>query len=82
MGYTKNRNLYRVPYLQMLWVMVILISGIPCPRHITVPFGAEHLRATWPRPEQSHIHPEDCSPDGTDNNARDEASSARAQRHS
>ena len=26
----------------------------------------KHLRATWPRPEQSHLLPEACSPDGTD----------------
>ena len=25
----------------------------------------KHLRATWPRPEQSHLLPEACSPDGT-----------------
>ena len=27
----------------------------------------KHLRATWPRPEQSHLLPEACSPDGTNN---------------
>ena len=27
----------------------------------------KHLRATWPRPEQSHLFPEACSPNGTDN---------------
>ena len=27
----------------------------------------KHLRATWPRPEQSHIIPESCSLNGTDN---------------
>ena len=27
----------------------------------------KHLRATWPRPEQSHILHEACSPNGTDN---------------
>ena len=27
----------------------------------------KHLRATWPRPEQSHLLPETCSPNGTDN---------------
>ena len=27
----------------------------------------KHLRATWPRPEQSHLLPEACSPNGTDN---------------
>ena len=26
----------------------------------------KHLRATWPRPEQSHLFPEACSPNGTD----------------
>ena len=26
----------------------------------------KHLRATWPRPEQSHLLPEACSLDGTD----------------
>ena len=25
------------------------------------------LRTTWSRPEQSHLIPETCSPDGTDN---------------
>ena len=34
----------------------------------------KHLRATWPRPEQSYLLPEACSPNGTDNNARDERS--------
>ena len=27
----------------------------------------KHLRATWPSPEQSHLLPEACSPNGTDN---------------
>ena len=27
----------------------------------------KHLRATWPRPEQSHLLPEACSLNGTDN---------------
>ena len=27
----------------------------------------KHLRATWPRPEQSHLLPETCSSIGTDN---------------
>ena len=27
----------------------------------------EHLRATWPRPEQSHLLPEACFPNGTHN---------------
>ena len=27
----------------------------------------KHLQATWPRLEQSHLLPEACSPDGTDN---------------
>ena len=27
----------------------------------------KHLRATWPRPEPSHLLPEACSPNGTDN---------------
>ena len=27
----------------------------------------KHLRATWPRPEQSYLLPEACSPNGTDN---------------
>ena len=35
----------------------------PSPYHL-VP---KHLRATWPRPEQSHLLPEACSPNGTDN---------------
>ena len=39
----------------------------------------KHLRATWPRPEQSHLLPEACSPNGTttDNNARDKRSVPR-----
>ena len=27
----------------------------------------KHLRTTWSRPEQSHLLPETCSPNGTDN---------------
>ena len=27
----------------------------------------KHLRTTWSRPEQSHLLPEACSPNGTDN---------------
>ena len=45
----------------------VTISGTPCPRHIIVPLVPKHLRATWPRPEQSHLLPEACSPNGTDN---------------
>ena len=41
----------------------VTISGTPYPRHFTVPFGAEAPR---PRPEQSHLLPEACSPDDTD----------------
>ena len=26
----------------------------------------KHIWATWPRPEQSHLLPDACSPDGTD----------------
>ena len=35
----------------------VAISGTPCPRHITVPFGCRTAPslATWPRPEQSHL---------------------------
>ena len=46
----------------------------------------KHLRATWPRPEQSHLLPEACSPNGTDNRRQRQktngASSPRTQRHS
>ena len=45
---------------------VVLIAGVTIsgtPYHL-VP---KHLRATWPRPEQSHLLPEACSPNGTDN---------------
>ena len=108
MGYTKNRNFYRVPNLQIfapgaaLWwflnlseslakplVMAklnmaylsslnkrakLLSSYLPVsPSRIlrapgTSPYHLvpKHLRATWPRPEQSHLLPEACSPDGTD----------------
>ena len=57
---------------------VVLIAGVtiygtPCPRHITVHLVPNQLRAIWPRPEQSHLLPEACSPNGTDN-ARDEQS--------
>ena len=40
----------------------VTISGTPCPRHIIVPFGAEAPSGPWPRPEQSHLLPEACSP--------------------
>ena len=30
------------------------------------PLVPKHIRATWPRPEQSHLLPEACSPNGTD----------------
>ena len=39
---------------------VVLIAGVT----ISDP---KHLRATWPRPKQSHLLPEACSPNGTDN---------------
>ena len=53
-------------------VLIAGVSGTPSrvlrapgtsPYHL-VP---KHLRATWPRPEQSHLLPEACSPNGTDN---------------
>ena len=40
----------------------VLRAPVTSPYHL-VP---KHLRATWPRPEQSHVLPEACSPDGTD----------------
>ena len=44
---------------------VVLIAGVTgTSSYHLVP---KHLRATWPRPEQSHLLPEACSPDGTDN---------------
>ena len=47
----------------------------------------KHLRATWPRPEQSHLLPEACSPNGTDNRQQRQRQTerprpARTQRHS
>ena len=49
-------------------------------------FVPKHLRATWPRPDQSHLLPEACSPNGTDNRQQRQrqtgASPARTQRHS
>ena len=38
--------------------------------HITVPFGAEAPGHVAWRPEQSHLLPEACSPNGTDNRQR------------
>ena len=44
---------------------VVLIAGVPgTSSYHLVP---KHLRATWPRPEQSHLLPEACSPNGIDN---------------
>ena len=43
---------------------VVLIVGVIVKFNHLVP---KHLRATWPRPEQSHLLPEACSPNGTDN---------------
>ena len=53
------------------YIAGVTISGTPCPRHITVPFGAEapsgHVAIfEKKRPEQSHLLPEACSPNGTD----------------
>ena len=53
----------------------LLLSSLPVsPSHVlrapgTSPYHLvpKHLRATWPRPEQSHLLPEACSPNGTDN---------------
>ena len=46
----------------------------------------KHLRATWPRPEQSHLLPEACSPNGnrqqTTTPETNGAFPARTQRHS
>ena len=44
------------------------VLGTPCPRHIIVyHLVCKHLQATWPKPEQSHLLSEACSPNGTDN---------------
>ena len=45
----------------------VTISGTPCPGTSSYHLVPKHLRATWPRPEQSHLLPEACSPNGTDN---------------
>ena len=44
--------------------VTILLRVLRAPGTSLVP---KHLRATWPRPEQSHLLPEACSPNGTDN---------------
>ena len=41
----------------------VLRAPATSPYHLVT----KHLRATWPRPEQSHLLPEACSPNGTDN---------------
>ena len=45
----------------------VTISGTPCSQHITVPFGAEAPSGHVAQAEQSHLLPEACSPNGTDN---------------
>ena len=50
---------------------VVLIAGVTifgtlCPGTSLYHLVPKHLRATWPRPEQSHL-PEACSPNGADN---------------
>ena len=37
----------------------------------------KHLRATWPRPEQSHLLPEACSPNGTVNRQQRQSQTER-----
>ena len=54
---------------------VLLLSSLPvspsrvlrAPGTSSYHLVPKHLRATWPRPEQSHLLPETCSPNGTDN---------------
>ena len=57
----KNRAKLLSSYLPVSPSRVLRATGTS-PYHL-VP---KHLRATWPRPEQSHLLPEACSPDGTD----------------
>ena len=57
----KNREKLLSSYLPVSPSRVLRAPGTS-PYHL-VP---KHLRATWPRPEQSHLLPEACSPDGTD----------------
>ena len=53
----------------------LLLSSLPvspsrvlrAPGTSSYHLGPKHLWATWPRPEQSHLLPEACSPNGTDN---------------
>ena len=58
----KNRAKLLSSYLPVSPSRVLRAPGTS-PYHL-VP---KHLRATWPRPEQSHLLPEACSPNGTDN---------------
>ena len=57
----KNRAKLLSSYLPVSPSRVLRAPGTS-PYHL-VP---KHLRATWPRPEQSHLLPEACSPNGTD----------------
>ena len=57
----KNRAKLLSSYLSVSPSRVLRAPGTS-PYHL-VP---KHLRATWPRPEQSHLLPEACSPNGTD----------------
>ena len=67
----KNRAkllLSSLPHL--LIVLIALLSSsrvLRAPGTSSYHLVPEHLRATWPRPEQSHLLPEACSPNGTDN---------------
>ena len=58
-------------YLSSLKTAVVLlagvtISGTPCPSTSPYHLVPKHLRTMWSRPEQSHLLPEACFPDGTD----------------
>ena len=57
----KNRAKLLSSYLPVSPSRVLRAPGTS-PYHL-VP---KHLRATWPRPEKSHLLPEACSPNGTD----------------
>ena len=59
---SKNRAKLRLSSLPVSPSRVLRASGTS-PYHL----APKHLRATWPRPEQSHLLPEACSPNGTDN---------------
>ena len=77
----KNRAKLLSSYLPVSPSRVLRAPGTS-PYHLM----PKHLRTTWSRPEQSHLLPEACSPNGTDKRRQRQrqtwASSARTQQHS